>query len=76
MVIGVTMINVVPGEERGVYNSLLKIAGVREVFHVFGEYDFIAIIDVNGLSDINKSVDTLREIEGVTSTKTIIGAEL
>ena len=76
MVIGVTMINVVPGEERTVYNQLTGIIGVREVFHVFGEYDFIAIIDVNGLTDINKSVDTIREIEGVTSTKTIIGAEL
>jgi DNA-binding Lrp family transcriptional regulator len=76
MVIGVTMINVVPGEERTVYNVLTKIAGVREVFHVFGEYDFIAIIDVNGLSEINKAVDTVREIEAVTTTKTIIGAEL
>jgi DNA-binding Lrp family transcriptional regulator len=76
MVIGVTMINVVPGEERTVYNGLTKIAGVREVFHVFGEYDFIAIIDVNGLSEINKAVDTIREIEAVTTTKTIIGAEL
>lgn len=76
MVIGVTMINVVPGEERTVYNGLMKITGVREVFHVFGEYDFIAIIDVNGLTEINKAVDTIREIEAVTSTKTIIGAEL
>jgi AsnC family. len=76
MVIGVTMINVVPGEERAVKNGLVKIAGVREVIHVFGEYDFIAIIDVDGLSDINKAVDTIRELEAVTSTKTIIGAEL
>lgn len=76
MVIGVTMINVVPGEERTVYNELTRISGVREVFHVFGEYDFIAVIDVNGLTDINKAVDTIREIEGVTATKTIIGAEL
>lgn len=76
MVIGVTMINVVPGEERTVYNALQQIAGVREVFHVFGEYDFIVVIDVSGLTDINKAVDTIREIEAVTSTKTIIGAEL
>jgi DNA-binding Lrp family transcriptional regulator len=76
MVIGVTMINVVPGEERVTYNQIVKISGVREVFHVFGEYDFIAIIDVAGLSEINKSVDTIREIKGVTATKTIIGAEL
>ncbi len=70
------MINVVPGEERTVYNALLKITGVREVFHVFGEYDFIAIIDVSSLTEINKAVDTIREIEAVTSTKTIIGAEI
>jgi DNA-binding Lrp family transcriptional regulator len=76
MVIGVTMINVVPGEERAAYSRIIKVAGVREVFHVFGEYDFIAIIDVNGLTEINKAVDTIREIEAVTSTKTIIGAEL
>jgi DNA-binding Lrp family transcriptional regulator len=76
MVIGVTMINVVPGEERASYNQITKVAGVREVFHVFGEYDFIAIIDVSGLTEINKAVDTIREIEAVTSTKTIIGAEL
>ncbi len=76
MVIGVTMINVVPGEERSAYGHIIKVAGVREVFHVFGEYDFIAIIDVNGLTEINKAVDTIREIEAVTSTKTIIGAEL
>ena len=76
MVIGVTMITAVPGEERAVYNEITKITGVREVFHVFGEFDFIAIIDVSTLSEINKAVDLIRENEAVTSTKTIIGAEL
>ena len=76
MVIGVMMITVIPGEERAVYNSLTTTPGIREVFHVFGEYDFIAVIDVGSLSEINKTVDTVRENEMVTSTKTIIGAEL
>jgi uncharacterized protein with GYD domain len=76
MVIGVTMITAVPGEERSVYNNITKISGVREVFHVFGEFDFIAIIEVSTLSEINKAVDAIRTDEAVTSTKTIIGAEL
>lgn len=76
MVIGVTMITAIPGEERAVHNEITKIPGVREVFHVFGEYDFIAIIEVSTLSEINKAVDTIRTNESVTSTKTIIGAEL
>jgi DNA-binding Lrp family transcriptional regulator len=70
------MITVIPGEERAVYNELMRVTGIREVFHVFGEYDFIAIIDVGSLSEINRTVDTIRESEMVTSTKTIIGAEL
>ena len=70
------MITAIPGEERAVYNEVTKIPGVREVFHVFGEFDFIAIIEVSTLSEINKAVDSIRANEAVTSTKTIIGAEL
>jgi len=76
MVVGVTMINVVPGEEKSVYNELIKIQEIRDVFHVFGEYDFVAVMEVEGLSALNKLVDRIREINGVTATKTIVGAEL
>jgi DNA-binding Lrp family transcriptional regulator len=76
MVIGVTMITVHPGEERAVYNEIKNIPGVREVIHVFGEYDFIAIVDVSSLSEVNKAVDTMRENKMVITTKTIIGAEI
>ena len=70
------MVNVVPGEERYVYRELLDLNGIREVYHVFGEYDFVAIIEVEGLSTLNSVVDRIREIKGVTSTHTIVGAEL
>ena len=70
------MVNVVPGEERYVYRELLDLNGIREVYHVFGEYDFVAIIEVEGLATLNNVVDRIREIKGVTSTHTIVGAEL
>ncbi|UZE91995.1 MAG: Lrp/AsnC ligand binding domain-containing protein [Methanosarcinales archaeon] len=76
MVVGVTMINVVPGEERSVYNELMKMGEIKDVFHVFGEYDFVVVMEVEGLSTLNKLVDQIREINGVTATKTIVGAEL
>ncbi|MGA7075417.1 MAG: Lrp/AsnC ligand binding domain-containing protein, partial [Halobacteriota archaeon] len=56
MVVGVTMVNVVPGEERYVYRTLLELGGIREVYHVFGEYDFVVIIEVEGLTALNNSV--------------------
>ena len=70
------MVNVVPGEERYVYRTLLELNGIREVYHVFGEYDFVVIIEVEGLTALNNSVDKIRDIKGVTTTHTIVGAEL
>jgi DNA-binding Lrp family transcriptional regulator len=76
MVVGVTMINVVPGTEKEVYRNIRDMEGVREIYHVFGEYDFVAIIEVDGLSHLNKVVDAIREVKGVTATHTVVGAEL
>jgi DNA-binding Lrp family transcriptional regulator len=76
VVVGVTMVNVVPGEERYVYRTLMALGGIREVYHVFGEYDFVVIIEVEGLTALNNSVDNIRDIKGVTTTHTIVGAEL
>jgi DNA-binding Lrp family transcriptional regulator len=41
-----------------------------------GEYDFLVMLDVEGLALLSKTVDTIRNIRGVTATHTIIGAEL
>lgn len=76
MVIGVTLVKVVPGQEKAAYNELVKVKGIKDVYHVFGEYDFVVISQVEGLSALNQLVDKMREIENVTSTQTIVGAEL
>lgn len=76
MVIGVTLVNVVPGQEKSAYNELHKIKGIKDIYHVFGEFDFVVICEVDGLSALNHLVDTIRESEHVTSTQTIVGAEL
>ncbi len=76
MVLGVTMVKVVPGQEKAVYNALQAIDGIKDVYHVFGEFDFVVIIEVEGLSMLNKLVDVIREIDNVTATQTVVGAEL
>ena len=76
MVIGVTMINVLPGYEKAAYRELKNIEGIKDVYHVFGEYDFVVIMDVKDLSILNAVVDRIRESETVTATQTIVGAEL
>jgi uncharacterized protein with GYD domain len=76
MVIGVTMINVLPGYEKAAYRELRNIEGIKDVYHVFGQYDFVVIIEVEDLSILNAVVDRIRESETVTATQTIVGAEL
>ena len=76
MVIGVTMVNVTPGKEKQVYNAIKEMKNVRDVYHVFGEFDFVVIIEAQSLSDLNKTVDSIREIDGVTKTQTVVGAEI
>jgi DNA-binding Lrp family transcriptional regulator len=70
------MINVEPGTEKAVHDDLQKIKGIREVVPVYGERDFIAIADVESISDLNRAVMNIREIGGVTYTQTILGMEL
>ncbi|MGZ4902324.1 MAG: Lrp/AsnC ligand binding domain-containing protein [Halobacteriota archaeon] len=76
MVIGVTLVNVVPGFEHSVFEALQSISEARELYHVFGEYDFLVILEVESLRLLSKTVDAVRAIEGVTTTRTVVGAEV
>ncbi|HIP63121.1 MAG TPA: Lrp/AsnC family transcriptional regulator [Archaeoglobus profundus] len=76
MVIGVTMVNIQPGKEKEVYNQIKQIKCVKEVYHVFGQFDFVVIIHANNLSELNEAVDKIRKIPGVIKTQTVIGAEI
>ncbi len=76
MVIGVTMINVQPGKEKDVYLVVKDMKNVREIYHVFGEFDFVVIIQADSLSELNRTVDDIRSTEGVTRTQTVVGAEI
>lgn len=76
MVLGVTLVKVVPGKERSVFDELRGIPGFRELHHVFGEYDFLVIAEVDNLPTLSKTVDKIREVDGVMTTETIVGAEL
>jgi DNA-binding Lrp family transcriptional regulator len=76
MVIGFTMMNVVPGAEYHVWQELVKISGVTKAVHVFGEFDYIAIIEVNELFELNRAVEAIRLIPGVATTRTFVEHQL
>jgi DNA-binding Lrp family transcriptional regulator len=76
MAVGFVLINVMPGAEKKVFDTMIKWEEIQELYPLFGDYDLIAKIsspDLEGLSDI--VVNKIRTIKGVTETKTLTGAK-
>lgn len=70
------MVNVIPGKEKDVYMKIKSFENVKDVYHVFGQFDFVVIIETKDLSELNKTVDKIRNIDGVIKTQTVVGAEI
>jgi uncharacterized protein with GYD domain len=51
-------------------------SGVTRAVHVFGEFDYVAIIEANELSELNRVVDDIKLIQGVTTTRTFVEHKL
>ncbi|MFA4955574.1 MAG: Lrp/AsnC ligand binding domain-containing protein [Candidatus Methanoperedens sp.] len=76
MTIGFVLINVSPGTEKKVFDTMIQWDEIQELYPLFGDYDLIAKVqtsDYEGLSDI--VVNKIRALKGVTETKTLTGAK-
>ena len=72
MAVGFVLIGVEPKKERDVYQHLLKIEEVVELYPLFGEYDLIAKIEAGSYDQIGEIVvSKVRAIEGIKTTKTL-----
>jgi DNA-binding Lrp family transcriptional regulator len=50
----------------------MKLGGVEVVYEITGQYDIAAIIAAPAIAEINKCIDDIRKIEGVSDTNTVI----
>ena len=55
-----------------VSNRLMELNGVKVVYEITGQYDIAAIIAAPAIVDINRCIDDIRKIEGVSDTDTVI----
>ena len=67
------MVNSQSGYEERVYEKLLGISGIKNVYRVFGAYDIILRIEEMDLESLHeKIVSRIRSIKEVSSTLTLI----
>jgi len=72
MVIGITMLKVMPGQERSVYCSLKGKDGILDVYHIFGEYDFFVVLQAESLVKLKELIEDIQETHNVILARTIL----
>jgi len=67
---GVVLVETEPTITRDVAARMKKIA--TRVFEVSGDYDIAAFIQAYTMDDLNRKIDTIRNLPGVLNTNTLI----
>ena len=64
------MIDVQPGKEDHVQETIRHIAGTQFVYQVTGEFDMIALVEMEPYHAFARMVDEIRKTDGVRDTDT------
>lgn len=77
MAVGFILIITKPGYETSVREALDKIALVNGRWTVFGEYDLFVKVEADDDIDLTRCIiEEVRSIDGIVTTRTLIGAEV
>ncbi len=66
------MIKVRSGQERSVYANLKKRPGVRDVYRLFGEYNFFLVMHADGKKGLGQMLSRIKEEESVIETGPVL----
>lgn len=67
MVTGFTMINVLQGHEDEAYLALTNTNGVKEVFHILGEYHLFVIMHAENEMLLLRLIDSIKNMTSVAA---------
>jgi DNA-binding Lrp family transcriptional regulator len=70
------LVNVMPGRDRGIRDTLRGIKGVSMADVVTGHYDIVAVLEANTMSDVFDNIlKKVRAIKGINRTETFMAVE-
>ena len=75
MVIGITMIKIVPDHEKAGYDALREIEGVKEIYHLFGEFDLFLILEALDRAKLIQLLEEIRIQRCVLDTWSLLVSE-
>lgn len=70
------LVNVLPGKEIAVRDTLRGIKGISNADVVTGHYDIIAVIEAKNTSEIFENIlQKIRKIKGISRTESFVALE-
>ncbi|MCS7125770.1 MAG: Lrp/AsnC ligand binding domain-containing protein [Aigarchaeota archaeon] len=60
------------GHTRDIPQKIAEIESVDTVYELTGRIDAVALISAKNISELNKCIDEIRRIEGVSATETAV----
>ena len=76
MTIAFVLVNVQPGSEEEIFDKLKSFDNVKEIYGIYGVYDFLVKVEADSLEKIKETVDLkLRKLDKVRSSITMIVIE-
>ena len=77
MITAYVLLRIKPGMDRNVLHTVRGLAQVKAVETVYGEYDMLILVEIKRLEVLDTFIfDTIRTIEGVESSTTLITMEV
>jgi len=52
--------------------KLCEIEGIKNIFEITGQYDIFVNLSAHNIVEVNRYIDEIRSIEGITNTTTMI----
>lgn len=77
MITAYVLLRIKPGMDRNVLHNVKKLAQVKAVETVYGEYDMLLKVEIETLETLDSFIfDTVRTIIGVEGSTTLISMEV
>jgi DNA-binding Lrp family transcriptional regulator len=72
MVVSIALVKAIPGKEKPVYHALKNTDGVRRLYHIFGDHDFLLLLEAESKGGLAQIVELMMKINGIASVDIVL----
>ena len=70
--VGIAMTRAMPGKEKSIYRALKESDGTVSIHHAFGEYDFLVMIQADGMPGLERVLEEIKGLPEVADARAIV----